>query len=166
MAGLSNQDAFDVRKIRRLIQLMKEYDLAEMDLRQGDTRVQFRRGGQHVLASPLVPAPIPASGTPAAAEPRKASSPAAGTAPNEEEHCVEIKSPMVGTFYLSPDPDSTPYVKVGDSVGKGTTVCIVEAMKVFNEIQSEVSGKVVAILVENGEPVEFGQPLFKIDTRQ
>ena len=118
------------------------------------------------MASPPVPAPIPASGTPAAAESRKSSSPAAGTAPDEEKHCVEIKSPMVGTFYLSPDPDSTPYVKVGDSVGKGTTVCIVEAMKVFNEIQSEVSGKVVAILVENGEPVEFGQPLFKIDTRQ
>ena len=116
------------------------------------------------MASPLVPATIPASGTPAAAEPRKSSSPGAGTVRDEEEHSVEIKSPMVGTFYLSPDPDSTPYVKVGDSVGKGTTVCIVEAMKVFNEIQSEVSGKVVAILVENGEPVEFGQPLFKIDT--
>ena len=161
MAGSSNQDVFDVRKIRRLILLMKEHDLTEMDLRQGDMRVQFRRGGQYVSVS----APVPTSGAPAAAESRKSSSSAAGSAPDAEEHCVEIKSPMVGTFYLSPDPDSTPYVKVGDSVGKGTTVCIVEAMKVFNEIQSEVSGKVVAILVENGEPVEFGQPLFKIDTR-
>jgi acetyl-CoA carboxylase biotin carboxyl carrier protein len=166
MAGSSNQDIFDVRKIRRLIQLMKEHDLAEMDLRQGDARVQLRRGDQHVVASPLVPATIPASGTPAAAEPRKSSSPAAATDRNEEEHSEEIKSLMVGTFYLSPDPDSTPYVKVGDSVGKGTTVCMIEAMKVFNEIQSEFSGKVVAILVENGEPVEFGQPLFKIDTQQ
>ena len=165
MAGSSNQDAFDIRKIRRLIELMKEHDLAEMDLRQGDTRVQLCRGGRHVAASPLVAASIPASDLPATAEPRKSSSPAAGQAPDTEEHCVEIKCPMVGTFYLSPDPDSTPYLKVGDSVGKGTTVCIVEAMKVFNEIQSEVSGKVVAILVENGEPVEFGQPLFKIDTR-
>lgn len=165
MAGSSNQDVFDVRKIRRLIQLMTEHDLAEMDLRQGDTRVQLRRGGQDVVSSPLIPPTIPASGTPAAAEPRKSSSPAAGTARDEEEHSV-IKSPMVGTFYLAPDPDTKPYVKVGDSVGKGTTVCILEAMKVFNEIQSEVSGKVVAILVENGEPVEFGQPLFKIDARQ
>ena len=166
MAGSSNPDVFDVRKLRRLIQLMKEHDLAEMDLRQGDMRVQLRRGGQQVAASPLIPDTISASGPPAADEARKSSSPADGTAPDADEHCVRIKSPMVGTFYLSPDPDSTPYVKVGDSVGKGTTVCIIEAMKVFNEIQSEVSGKVVAILVENGEPVEFGQPLFKIDTRQ
>jgi acetyl-CoA carboxylase biotin carboxyl carrier protein len=73
---------------------------------------------------------------------------------------------MVGTFYAAPDPDSPPYVKAGDSVGPETTVCIVEAMKVFNEIQAEVSGKVAAVLVENGEPVEFGQPMFRVDTRQ
>jgi len=166
MAGSSNQDVFDVRKIRRLIQLMTEHDLAEMDLRQGDTRVQLRRGSRHGAAFQPVPPSIPVSGPPAAVEPGKSSSPTADTTADEEEHCVEIKSPMVGTFYLSPDPDSTPYVKVGDSVGKGTTVCIIEAMKVFNEIQSEVSGKVVAILVENGEPVEFGHALFKIDSRQ
>ena len=77
-----------------------------------------------------------------------------------------IKSPMVGTFYSAPDPDSPAYVKVGDPVGPDTTVCIVEAMKVFNEIPAEVSGKIVAVLVENGEPVEFGQPMFKVDTRQ
>jgi acetyl-CoA carboxylase biotin carboxyl carrier protein len=82
------------------------------------------------------------------------------------EHVALITSPMVGTFYAAPDPDSQPYVQVGDSVGPETTVCIVEAMKVFNEIQAEVSGKVVGVLVENGEPVEFGQPMFKVDTRQ
>jgi acetyl-CoA carboxylase biotin carboxyl carrier protein len=83
-----------------------------------------------------------------------------------EEHIALIKSPMVGTFYAASDPDSGPYVKVGDPVGPDTTVCIVEAMKVFNEIPAEVSGKIVAVLVENGEPVEFGQPMFKVDTRQ
>ena len=76
-----------------------------------------------------------------------------------------ITSPMVGTYYSSSDPDAPPYVKVGDHVQKESTVCIVEAMKVFNEIQAEVAGKVVAVLVENGEPVEFGQPMFKVDTR-
>jgi acetyl-CoA carboxylase biotin carboxyl carrier protein len=77
---------------------------------------------------------------------------------------VVIKSPMVGTFYSAANPDAAPFVKVGDHVGPETTVCIIEAMKVFNEIPSEVSGKIVAVLVQNGEPVEFGQALFKVDT--
>jgi len=79
---------------------------------------------------------------------------------------VVIQSPMVGTFYTAADPESLPYVKVGDHVGAETTVCIVEAMKVFNQIPAEVSGRIVAVLVENGESVEFGQPLFKVDTRE
>jgi acetyl-CoA carboxylase biotin carboxyl carrier protein len=83
-----------------------------------------------------------------------------------ENHLAIIKSPMVGTFYAAPDPDSPPYVKVGDHVGPETTVCIVEAMKVFNQIPAEVSGKVLAVLVDNGESVEYGQPLFKVDTRE
>ncbi len=77
-----------------------------------------------------------------------------------------IKSPMVGTFYSAPDPDSPSYIKVGDPVGPETVVCIVEAMKVFNQIPAEVSGKIVGVLAENGEPVEYGQPLFKVDTRK
>jgi acetyl-CoA carboxylase biotin carboxyl carrier protein len=84
----------------------------------------------------------------------------------EEEHIVLIRSPMVGTFYAASDPDSPAYVKVGDPVGPETVVCIVEAMKVFNQIPAEVSGRIVAVLVENGEPVEYGQPMFKVDTRQ
>jgi acetyl-CoA carboxylase biotin carboxyl carrier protein len=79
---------------------------------------------------------------------------------------VLIKSPMVGTFYTAPDPDSPAFVKVGDHVGPDTTVCIVEAMKVFNQIPAEASGRIIAVLVENGAPVEFGQPLFKVDTRE
>jgi len=165
MAGSSsNQDIiFDVRKIRRLVELMKEHDLNEMDLRQGDMRIQLRRGGE--------PAPAVAAAHPAVAAPVAPPAPAVGPKqaapePAEEEYIALITSPMVGTFYAAPDPDSPTYVKVGDPVGPETTVCIVEAMKVFNEIQAEVAGKIVAVLVENGEPVEYGQRMFKVDTRQ
>ena len=151
-------DIFDVRKIRRLVQLMQEYDLAEIDLRQGETRIQLRRGG----VPPAAPARRAGSAAPAPAEPAKT---APASTPGEE-HVVVVRSPMVGTFYAAPDPESPPFVKVGDPVGPETTVCIVEAMKVFNEIPAEVSGKIVAVLVENGEPIEFGQPMFKVDTRQ
>ena len=159
MAGSSsNQDIFDVRKIRRLVELMQDHDLSEIDLRQGETRIQLRRGADSgrvtVAAAPAVAAPPAPAGKPAEA------------APAAEEHLALIKCPMVGTFYSAPDPDSPAYVKVGDHVGPETTVCIVEAMKVFNQITAEVSGKIVAVLVENGEPVEFGQPLFKVDTRE
>lgn len=160
-----NLDIFDVRKIRRLVELMNEHGLSEMDIRQGDMRIQLRRGSEPVVTGPAprqaaLPPPPPAA--PAEAI-RPAAPPPAVAA---EEHIAYIKSPMVGTFYAASDPDSPPYVKVGDSIGRDTVVCIVEAMKVFNEIQAEVSGKIVAVLVENGEPVEFGQSLFKVDTRQ
>ena len=164
--GSSNQDVFDVRKIRRLIELMNEHDLTEMDLRQGDTRIQLRRAAEAPAAVPAA-RPLAASAPLAAATEAPRPAPAAPVEPPaEDKHIALITSPMVGTFYAAPDPEAPPYVKVGDHVGVGTTVCIVEAMKVFNEIQSEVSGKIVAVLVENGEPVEFGQPLFKVDTRQ
>lgn len=154
----SVQDVFDVRKVRRLVELMKEYDLAEMDLKQGETRIQLRRGGAATVAAAmplLAPAPAPA---PAATE----KAPAAAAAPAEPSNVKSITSPMVGTFYSAADPQSPPFVKVGDHVGPDTTVCIVEAMKVFNQIPAEVSGKITAILAENGQTVEFGQPLFKV----
>ncbi len=157
-----NQDIFDVRKIRRLVELMKEHELSEIDLQQGEVRIQLRRSGigaaPIVAAAPVAPAPVAAA--PAAA------APVAPAAPAVETHFGVIKSPMVGTFYAAPDPDSPSYVKVGDHVGPETTVCIVEAMKVFNQIPAEISGRIVAVLVENGSPVEFGQPLFKVDTRE
>lgn len=161
-AGVPNQDIFDVRKIRRLVELMKEYDLSQVDLRQGDMQIQLQRG----LAMPVEMSPRPAMVAAAAPAAAPAEKPAAAAKPAaDESHIVLIKSPMVGTFYSAPDPDSPPFVKVGDHVGPETTVCIVEAMKVFNEIPSEVSGKIVTVLAENGEPVEFGHPLFKVDTR-
>jgi acetyl-CoA carboxylase biotin carboxyl carrier protein len=156
----SNQDVFDVRKIRRLVELMKEYDLGEMDLKQGETRIQLRRGSLMAVA-PAAAAPASAPAQPAAA----AAAPAPATAPAvaaEPANVRLVKSPMVGTFYATPDPDSPPYVKIGDHVGPETTVCIIEAMKVFNQIPAEASGKIVAVLVESGQAVEYGQPLFKL----
>ena len=163
----SNQDIFDVRKIRRLVELMKEHDLSEVDLRQGDMRIQLRRSHEPVVALPAAPPPPAAGGVASApAGPTREATSAPSESPAVEAHIAIIKSPMIGTFYSAHDPDSSPYVKVGDHVGPETTVCIVEAMKVFNEIPAEVAGKVMAVLVESGEPVEFGQPMFKVDTRQ
>ncbi|MEN6558665.1 MAG: acetyl-CoA carboxylase biotin carboxyl carrier protein [Thermoguttaceae bacterium] len=155
----SCQDIFDVRKIRRLVELMKEHDLTEIDLHQGEVRIQLRRASANVPPM-LVQAPI-------AVAPAVASSPAApAPAESGDANLTVIKSPMVGTFYAAPDPDSPPFVKIGDHVGPETTVCIVEAMKVFNQIPAELSGRIVAVLAENGSPVEFGQPLFKVNIRE
>jgi acetyl-CoA carboxylase biotin carboxyl carrier protein len=160
------QDIFDVRKIRRLVELMNEHDLSEMDLRQGEMRIQLRRVGAPVIQQTAPsPAQVHPIGPPAAEVPKAESAAPTAESKPQEEHIALITSPMVGTFYSSPDPDASPYIKVGDHVHKETTVCIVEAMKVFNEIQAEVAGKIVAMLVDNGEPVEFGQPMFKVDTR-
>jgi acetyl-CoA carboxylase biotin carboxyl carrier protein len=149
-------DVFDVKKVRRLIELMKEHDLSELDLKQADNRVRIRRGGEVVTYS-----------APAAALPARGAAPAAEPAPAKESaadaRMVVIKSPMVGTYYKASGPDSPAFIKVGDRIGPEKTVCIIEAMKVFNEIPAGVSGQVVAILVENGAPVEFGQPLVKVD---
>ena len=155
-AAQNSGDLFDVKKVRRLIELMKEHDLSELDLKQADNRVRIRRGGEVVAYSaPALPAAPRSAGGPA--EP-----PAAREADGDARLLV-IKSPMVGTFYRASGPDAAPFVKVGDRIGPEKTVCIVEAMKVFNEIPSGVSGQVVAILVENGAPIEFGQPLIKVD---
>jgi acetyl-CoA carboxylase biotin carboxyl carrier protein len=157
----SGGDIFDVKKVRRLVELMKEHDLAEIDLRQGEQRVRLRRGAEPLIGAPAVYAASAHSAPPAAAASEKSTDAAAASA-----DLAVIKSPMVGTFYLAASPESPPFVKVGDHVGPETTVCIIEAMKVFNEIPAEISGQVAAVLVENGAPVEFAQPLFKIDTRK
>ncbi|MEN6406335.1 MAG: acetyl-CoA carboxylase biotin carboxyl carrier protein [Thermoguttaceae bacterium] len=157
----SCQDIFDVRKIRRLVELMKEHDLTEIDLHQGEVRVQLRRAGANmppvVVQSPVAMAPATAMTPPPAAP---------ASTESGDANLTVIKSPMVGTFYAAANPDSPPFVKIGDHVGPETTVCIVEAMKVFNQIPAELSGRIVAVLAENGSPVEFGQPLFKVNTRE
>lgn len=160
-SGENPNDVFDIRKLRRLINLMHEFDLTELDLCQGETQVRLRRG-----SAPVVSGAAPAL-APAGYSPPPAAAPAAPAASGkavDDSSLHVVRSPMVGTFYAAPSPDAPPYVKVGDHVSRDSTVCLVEAMKVFNEIQAEVTGQVVAVLVEPGEPVEFGQPLFKVDT--
>lgn len=155
-------DVFDVERIRRLVRLMEEHDLSEIDLRQDEERINLKRGSSS-QAAPVFQQPVyqqPAPTQPAAGGELDASGGAQADGPN----IVTIKSPMVGTFYNRPNPESEAFVKVGSSVNSDTTICIIEAMKVFNEIPAETSGKVVAVLVENEQSVEFGKPLFKIDT--
>jgi acetyl-CoA carboxylase biotin carboxyl carrier protein len=157
-AGSGSGDVFDVRRVRRFIELMNEHELSEIDLRQADQRIRLRRGPEMVT--------VAAAASPAAAPtaPAAAAKPAEGAAApaSEDAGALFVRSPMVGTFYTSSSPDSPPFVKVGDQVGPETTVCIVEAMKVFNEIPAECSGKITAVLATGGQSVEFGQPLFRV----
>jgi acetyl-CoA carboxylase biotin carboxyl carrier protein len=162
-SGSNPDDVFDVRRIRRLVELMQEFELAEIDLRQAEQRIRLRKDQDPVIvpggyapmgAMPAVPNPAAPPGATTPAPSATAAEPAAGQF---------IISPMVGTFYASSSPDAPPFVKVGDQVGAETVVCIVEAMKVFNEIPAECSGKIAAVLVENGAAVEYGQRLFRVD---
>ena len=163
-SGSGNPEVFDVRKIRRFVELMNEHELAEIDLRQGDQRIRLRRGPETVTytsgVGPAAMTPQHAAGASVAPLTSAAAENTADAA--IEEGVVYVHSPMVGTFYTAGSPDAAPFIKVGDQVGPETTVCIVEAMKVFNEIPAGCSGKVTACLVENGEAVEFGQRLFKL----
>ena len=153
MAKSSN--VFDMERLLQYVEFMKENDLTEIDLEQDGQKVRLSRGG---VAQPIATAPSPVVAAPVAPADD-------ASADGESEHIVTIDSPMVGTFYGSANPDSPAFIKVGDSVGKDTTVCIVEAMKVFNEIPAEISGKIVAVLVNDQDPVDCGKPMFKVDTR-
>lgn len=150
---------FDVERISRLVELMKEHNLREIDLREGEQGIRLCRGAQELVAAPVyASATVPAPIAPAVVAGGASSGAVDGP------HITIIKSPMVGTFYNRPNPKSEPFVKVGDHVEATTTVCVIEAMKVFNEIPAEIRGSIVAILVENEEAVDFGKPLFKVDT--
>lgn len=165
-----DDDVFDVERIRRLVELMEGHDLREIDLRQNQQRIRLCRGPEVTampslpMASSAVPA-TPQMGSPGQTSAAEPSGSAAETSSERaEENIVMVTSPMVGTFYGRANPNSDPYVKVGDMVDPETTVCVVEAMKVFNEIPAETRGKIVAVLVEDQEPVDHGRPLFKVDT--
>ncbi|MCS7238751.1 MAG: acetyl-CoA carboxylase biotin carboxyl carrier protein [Thermoguttaceae bacterium] len=153
-------DVLDLEQIRRLMELMDRHGITELDISQGGTSIRIRRRVVLQRGAPVAAAATPPPAAPSAETPRVKSTEA------EEEFITYIKSPMVGTFYASPDPDAEPFVKVGDLVSPDTTVCLIEAMKVFNPIPAGVSGKIVAVLVENGEAVDFGRPLFKVDCRE
>jgi len=158
----------DIRKVKKLIELLDESGIAEIEITEGEEAVRISRypAGGVVQAPPMpvmmstasaeAPAPAPAAAAAAAAT-------EAGAATVERVPGTEVLAPMVGTYYASPSPDAQPYVKVGDEVAAGDTLCIIEAMKMMNQIESDVAGQVVAVLVDNGEPVEFGQPLFIIE---
>jgi acetyl-CoA carboxylase biotin carboxyl carrier protein len=159
--GERREDIFNIDRIRRLIDLMKEHDLGEIDLQEDQQRIRLTRHARIAAAAAPAAYAVPTAGTnsiPSA--PSATAMPAA-----DEAHVVTIKSPMVGTYYARANPNAKNFVEVGSSVQPDTTVCIIEAMKVFNEIPAEVRGKIVAVLVQNEEAVDFGKPLFKVDTR-
>lgn len=154
----------DIRKVKKLIELLEESNIDEIEIKEGEESVRIsRNSGQNLFAAaqaPVYAAPAPA---PVAAAPAPAAEPAA--APAEAAPAVQghtIKSPMVGTFYRAPSPTSPAFAEVGQTVKVGDVICIVEAMKMMNQIEADKSGTIEAILVENGEPVEFDQPLISI----
>jgi acetyl-CoA carboxylase biotin carboxyl carrier protein len=153
----------DIKDIKKIVELMDEYGLTAFTLEQDETKLELKKGGdidvsavQQLLASVPAPAPAPAAPSPALAVPAEEGSLPAGV--------EEIASPMVGTYYSAPSPDADSFVKAGDRIDAETTVCIVEAMKVMNEIKAEISGEVVEILVENGTAVQYGEPLLRVKT--
>jgi len=154
----------DTKEIQRLLDYIAKSPLAEVSIETEGLKVSVKKNSAAtVVAAVQAPAPAPAAAAPvapAAAPTAAAPAPAAETA---ADNLITIKSPMIGTFYRAAGPDKENFVEVGSTVEKGKTVCIIEAMKLFNEIDSEVSGKIVKILVENASPVEFDQPLFLVE---
>ncbi len=161
-------DVFDIDRIRRLVELMEGHDLREIDLRHSEQRIRLCRGAETTYLQPMAIAASCRSGSSAGSSRCGGTGGRCCCAPArrepENENIVMVKSPMVGTFYARPNPNAGPFVKIGDMVQPETTICIIEAMKVFNEIPAETRGKIVAVLVDDEEPVDFGRPLFKVDT--
>jgi acetyl-CoA carboxylase biotin carboxyl carrier protein len=153
----------DIRKVKKLIELLEESGVAEIEIKEGEESVRISRHGPGAVTTYVQAAPpAPAAAAPVAA------APAAKPAPAEDAEAASradtaVTAPMVGTFYGSPAPGAKPFVEVGSEVKVGQTLCIIEAMKMMNQIESDKAGKVVAVLVKNGDPVEFGQPLFIIE---
>jgi acetyl-CoA carboxylase biotin carboxyl carrier protein len=146
----------DIRKIKKLIELLEESDIGEIEIKEGEESVRISRGS---AAAPVAQAPIAMAPAPVAAPVAAPAPVATPEAPAAPDHANAVRSPMVGTFYRSPAPGSKVFVEVGQQVKAGDTICIVEAMKMMNQIEADRSGVVEAILVEDGEPVEFDQPL-------
>jgi acetyl-CoA carboxylase biotin carboxyl carrier protein len=156
----------DIRKVKKLIELLDESGIAEIEITEGEDSVRISRyaAGAPVAAAPVAapaPAPAAASSAPAPAP----GTPAEASAEAKEEDGFEVTAPMVGTFYAASSPGAAPYVQVGDRVNEGDTLCIIEAMKMMNQIEADVSGVIKSIRLQNGEPVEYGQVLFVIDQR-
>ncbi len=147
-----------IKEIKDMINLMNENSLTELEIEKEGVRIRLKKGAGGVIENKVefMPQAAPAAGAGPARQAGAAEKPAA-------RNSVEIKAPMVGTFYRAPSPEAPPYANIGDNIEPGQVVCIIEAMKLMNEIKSEVKGKIVDIQVDNAEPVEFGQPLFVIE---
>ena len=152
----------DIRKVKKLIELLDESGIAEIEITEGEESVRISR---YAPGTPIAAAPVAIAPAAVAAAPVAAAAPAAAPAEPEEDG-YEINAPMVGTYYSSSSPGAAPYVQVGDRINEGDTLCIIEAMKMMNQIEADVSGVVKSIRLQNGEPVEFGQTLIVIDQRQ
>ena len=151
----------DLRKLKKLIDLVQESGIAELEITEGEEKVRISRGGA-VSVTPLAGGAPPVVAVPASAPAAAPAAPIAAPVPEAAPEGHVVKSPMVGTFYRSPSPDAKPFVEVGATIKAGETICVLEAMKLMNEIEADASGTVKAILVENGQPVEYGQALFII----
>ncbi len=156
----------DIRKVKKLIELLDESGIAEIEITEGDDSVRISRYAQGAAAMvQAAPQAAAAASLPAPDASTAAPKPAAGPAAEPEEEGFAVTAPMVGTYYSAPSPGAPEYVQLGDRVNEGDTLCIVEAMKMMNQIEAEVSGVIKSIRVQNGDPVEYGQVLFVIDQR-
>jgi acetyl-CoA carboxylase biotin carboxyl carrier protein len=154
----------DIRKVKKLIELLDESGIAEIEITEGEESVRISRYSQHAPAA-TVAAPAPVVVAAPAATAAAGVAPAAAPAAEAEEEGFAVAAPMVGTFYAASSPGAAPYVQVGDRVNEGDTLCIIEAMKMMNQIEADMSGVIKSIRVQNGEPVEYGQTLIVIDQR-
>ena len=147
----SQKNDNDICKINQILEIMKDNDLVEVEIKHGDDKILLKRAQPQLAAAPMVGHAMPVS----AAGPTESK-------PQKDDNLIEIKSPIIGTFYAQPSPDSDPFVEVGSAVSPQTVVCILEAMKVMNEIKAETTGTIAQIMIENGQAVEFGQVMFKV----
>lgn len=156
-----HSEPFDLNKLKELIELMEKHGLTEVQLRNGPEQWKLRRGGYETVMNPQVAAPVGVPQfSPQPAAPVYAPAPAQVAA--ADSSTLIIKSPIVGTFYPAPTPEDSAFVQAGSAIQPGTPLCIIEAMKVFNQVESEISGVIEAVLVKSGDPVESGQPLFRV----
>ncbi|MCL2006299.1 MAG: acetyl-CoA carboxylase biotin carboxyl carrier protein [Planctomycetaceae bacterium] len=149
-----SNETFDLKRVKQLVELMRANDLSDIEIKHGESHIMLRRG-VHSVVLPSAPASTPPPAAPV-------SVPSVAKTPEEPSDTQMIRSPMVGTFYAASSPDTPPFAKVGDTVTPEKTVCLIEAMKVYNEIQAECTGKIVEVLVKNGATVEYGSPLFRV----
>src|SRR5882724_3386430 len=152
----------ELEQIKAIVAMMKDNDLSEFSMEQDGLKIRIKRGPEEFQQTVTIPTPVPAQPVAAPAPVQAPAAPATAVPAADINH---ITSPMVGTFYLSPSPDAPPYVEVGQEVDAETVVCIIEAMKVMNEIKAEVKGVITGILAENAKPVEFGQKLFTVSVK-